>query len=95
MRVTLRTVPRSDRSVSVVLTRDPGDERDPEVVEVLENITAAWAFIIRSEARISLQATGRVRPVLFRLRKFPSGKPKAVTMSFDIDLGPGEHLRVI
>lgn len=91
MIVTLRTVPRDSGSTSVVLTRDPGDPRDPEVVNVFPTSRQAVRWLVDVAQRIEAQAGARCRTKSVSLRALPWA-PWRATVRFDLAIEPGEHL---
>lgn len=93
MIVTLRTLPRSSGETSVVLTRSPGDPRDPEVVGVFVTSRAAIQWMLDMVIRIGKQADGRLVGYESRYNVREDG-PSSGTVKLDLDLLEGEELLV-
>ena len=93
MVVTLRTLPRSDGSTSVVLTRDPADDRDPEVVNVFPTSHAAVRWALDMGARIEAQAGARMISK-HTTTKCPEWGPWRARVRLVIAVAPGEHVRL-
>lgn len=68
LRLTLRTVPRSDGQTSVVLTRDPASPDDPEVLGVFKTAKAAMTSVLQSWAAIAKQSGRSIRTCEHRSR---------------------------
>lgn len=93
MIVTLRTVPRDDGRTSVVLTRNPGDPRDPEVVNVFPTSRGAVRWLIDMMERIEKQAGPRLLSKSLRLRALP-WFPWQARARITLAVAPGEHVRL-
>ena len=94
MIVTLRTVPRSDGSTSVVLTRAPADARDPEVVTAFPLSRQAVEWILIMVSRISQQAGDRLQGYESRYHVRSNG-PCSGTVRLHLDIPVGDELRVL
>jgi len=91
--VTLRTLPRDNGETSVVLTRVPGDPRDPEVVGVFVTSRAALEWLINMGTSIGRKAGDRLRRSTARY-DIRSDAPSSGTLTLDLELADGEELTV-
>lgn len=93
MIITLRTVPRDTGETSVVLTRSPGDPRDPEIMGVFVTSRAAIAWMLEQTTRICAKAGDRCT----RSRTtydVKSDGPSVGTVRLDLEIESGEELLV-
>jgi len=94
MIVTLRTLPRSSGETSVVLTRIPSDERDPEVVNVFESSRKAIEWMLATTCRIIAKAGDKAHGYETRYKVVKSGECTGFAR-LELDLENGEELRVV
>lgn len=94
MQITLRTLPRDDGQTSVILTRSPGDPRDPEVVNVFPTSRSAVFWLAKMALRIKDWAGARYQGGGLQYALPEMGKCSA-RFRAEIEVGDGEELRVI
>ncbi len=93
MNITLRTLPRSSGEFSVVLTRSPGDPRDPEVVGVFKSSRVALIWLMEQVAKITRQAGPKFVRAQSRTDVVEDGVSSG-TVTLTLDLKDGEELVV-
>jgi len=93
MIVTLRTLPRDDGGTSVILTRDPSDPRDPEVVNVFGSSRKAVEWMLNTTCRIVAEAEDRCLGYESRYRVRAAGECTGF-VRLTLELADGEELQV-
>lgn len=89
MIVTLRTIPRSNRQTSVVLTRAPSSPLDPEVMGQFVTSRAAVAWMLDMLQRIKLKAGDAMKGFEGRYNVRTDG-PSSATIRIELELEPDD-----